>query len=289
MQPHNPWPSSPLLAAYIQQQRQQQQQTSLQYSSLSVPSPFSTSRPLELSTSNLHNDLTPLVNQGISSSYQYPISYPLNSQHSDTTVSESASTSDLVQLSPTDKVKGKSSGTTEPSSDKGNIQPSNVYPFMCSSHSLPSPFLYMYNRSPISPMLLVGSPCPPPSVASCPSVGSSTSGCSSMSEGSSNDAANSKKSSSNNGPRIAPSEYHVGITLPTRDVSDNEDSADSNPATPIDRSKCADSSLTEAEDSCKVAGPLIYNRLPTMSFLPPVFSNGQSCKDGVSTTSRVST
>ncbi len=73
------------------------------------------------------------------------------------------------------------------------------------SANVQSPFI-LYNPSPLSPMVLVGSPSGPSSVISVPSV-SSSSGCSSMSEGSvlSVDKMNS------NSPRIAPTEYHVGI------------------------------------------------------------------------------
>ena len=72
--------------------------------------------------------------------------------------------------------------------------------------SVQSPFIYMYNHSPLSPMVLLGSPCAPSSVKSVPSVNSS-SGCSSMSEGS----VLSVEKMSSNLPRIAPTEYHVGI------------------------------------------------------------------------------
>jgi hypothetical protein len=77
-------------------------------------------------------------------------------------------------------------------------------------------------------LLMGGSPCPP-SVASCPSVGSTSSGCSSMSETS---ASSPKKKTDR--PRIAPSEYHVGITLPPPPTASQqqEEEEDSTPSPP---------------------------------------------------------
>lgn len=291
MQPHNPWSTS--LLAYVQQQ---QNKGPLSYPSLSVPvpplfSPSPMARPSEIGIRSLSstNDITPMVNHGMSHSYQYPISYTLNSQSSKNSTHDTVDPTTSASSPSADNEKEKDKGVTS-ESDKYSVQPHTLYPFMCSPHS---PFLYMYNRSPISPMLLVGSPCPP-SVASCPSVGSSSSGCSSMSEGSANNNSDVIKSgkSDNNGPRIAPSEYHVGITLPTQDASENEDGADSNPATPVDRSNCSDS-LVESDESYKLTMPdtLMYNGLSTTSYIPPASSNSQVHIDsGVTnhTTSRVS-
>ena len=93
---------------------------------------------------------------------------------------------------------------------------SNSYAFSpYASHvtSFSSPFLYMCNNSPHSPMVLLGSPCGPSSVNSVPSV-SSSSGCSSMSEGSVLSVDQSKQKFC----RIAPSEYHVGIKPPAQTI-----------------------------------------------------------------------
>lgn len=79
-------------------------------------------------------------------------------------------------------------------------------PYSTHIPNMASPFLYMYNRPPLSPMVLIGSPCGSSLVGSCPSV-SSSSGCSSMSDGSVNTSDDTPKQL----PRIAPSEYHVGI------------------------------------------------------------------------------
>ena len=72
-------------------------------------------------------------------------------------------------------------------------------------------------------MLFVGSPRAPPSIASIPSVESS-SGCSSMSEGSLHHGGDTSREDHGSGMRVAPDEYHVGVTIPPTDepVSDDE-------------------------------------------------------------------
>lgn len=120
--------------------------------------------------------------------------------------------------------------TTQPTNS------SNIYPYVFSplSSHLSSPFFYMYNRSPLSPMMYIGSPCAPPSVNSCPSV-SSSSGCSSMSEGS-HTSIDLTKDGSQTAPRIAPTEYHVGIMMPQNSSRiDCSNECDSNQSSPINK------------------------------------------------------
>ena len=118
-----------------------------------------------------------------------------NSNSKDTVIQH---TQDNMDLS-------SNSSTSIPSSV--SCLPSYTFsPYSTHIPNMASPFLYMYNRSPLSPMVLIGSPCGSSLVGSCPSV-SSSSGCSSMSDGSVNTSDDTPKQL----PRIAPSEYHVGI------------------------------------------------------------------------------
>ena len=123
----------------------------------------------------------------------------------------------------TERQKDLSTPTQEMSYTPGGGS-SGVYPCLYSPRHISSPFLYMYShRSPISPMLFVGSPRAPPSIASIPSVESS-SGCSSMSEGSLHHGGDTSREDHGSGMRVAPDEYHVGVTIPPTDepVSDDE-------------------------------------------------------------------
>lgn len=126
---------------------------------------------------------------------------------------------------------------------------SGVYPCLYSPRHIPSPFLYMYShRSPISPMLFVGSPRAPPSIASIPSVESS-SGCSSMSEGSSHPNGEGGRDEHAPGMRVAPDEYHVGVTIPPTDEPVTDDECVSSPSVNEDNEGSGENELIDVVGS----------------------------------------
>ena len=137
--------------------------------------------------------------------------------------------------------------TTQPTNS------SNIYPYVFSplSSHISSPFFYMYNRSPLSPMMYIGSPCAPPSVNSCPSV-SSSSGCSSMSEGS-HTSIDLTKDGSQMAPRIAPTEYHVGIMMPqSSNRIDCSNECDSNQSSPINKEPAEEIELVSDKNDADI-------------------------------------
>ena len=125
-------------------------------------------------------------------------------------------------------------------------------PYPARMPGIASPFFYMYNNTPLSPVVLLGSPCGPSSVKSIPSVGSS-SGCSSMSEGS---VLSMDRMNSDFLPRIAPTEYHVGIKPPHASVLEDSNASDGTPTPDSDDDEIVDIDVERVESCSNIRGSL---------------------------------